>query len=130
MSMRTKTKIQPQRTCAFKKIMSCMPPLCHWPNRPEKFKVSSSQVVWFIRNRTESDWSRAMKIFYEASKNKVIVFNHNTQLWRGYLYDGKSTKIPAQWKSKNPSTARRPDVPGRPPAEQNTNSQRTSAPYK
>jgi hypothetical protein len=129
--MKTKTKIQPQRTCAFKKILSRMPPLCHWPNRPEKFKVSSSQVAWFIRNETGTpDWSRTMKLFYEASKNKVIIFNHDTRLWRGYLHGDKSAKLPTKWKSKNPSPSRRPDVPGHPLLNKNSNSQRTSAPDK
>ena len=86
--MKTKTKIQPQRTCAFKKILSRMPPRSHWPKRTEEFHVSSSQVVWYIRNETgTSDWSRAMKIFCEAKKNKVIIFDKNTRLWRGYLND-------------------------------------------
>lgn len=95
--MKTPTP-QPQRTCAFKKILSRMPPRSHWPKRPETFYISDSQVVWFIRNATgTSDWSLATKLFCEAKKAKVIVFDPDTQLWRGYLYDGKSAKHTAKY---------------------------------
>lgn len=125
------TKTQPQRTCAFKKILSRMPPRSHWPNRPDEFHISSSQVVWFIRNETGiKDWSLATKIFHEAKKNKVIVFSHDTRLWRGYLHGDKSAKLPVKWKSKNQSPAGRPDVPGRPLLSNNNNSPRSSAPDK
>jgi hypothetical protein len=119
--MKTKNKKPPHRTCAYRKTMANMPPRSHWPKRPEEFKISSSQVIWYILNETDiSDWSRATKIFCEASKNKVIVFDRNTRMWRGHLYDGKVCKSPATWNSKQSS-----------PLNNNNNnnkSQRTSAP--
>ena len=62
--------------------------------RPEEFKVCDSHVARFIRRKTGHSWSRTMKIFHEASKNHVIIFDPSTRLWRGYLHDGKPKGIP------------------------------------
>ena len=60
-----------------------MPPLNHWPDRPEPYLVERSEVInWFI-DHYECDLQVAEKIF-EAARNKgVITFNPETRLWCG-----------------------------------------------
>ncbi len=45
-----------------------------------------------------------MRIYHEAKKNRVILFDWDTRLWRGYLFGDKSAKLPTKKSFKNPKT--------------------------
>lgn len=62
---------------------------------------------WLLLDHTATgtaDWSRAMRIYHEAKKNRVILFDWDTRLWRGYLFGDKSAKLPTKKSFKNPKT--------------------------
>jgi hypothetical protein len=66
--------------------LACMPPLSHWPRKPEPYRDKDSDVLKFIRD-FGVDLAEAIKIFHCAGMGVqrlgLIVFDRNTALWSG-----------------------------------------------
>jgi hypothetical protein len=60
-----------------------MPPLNHWPDRPNPFTPERSQVLAFIADGYGCDLREAGRIFRSARDAGVIRFVSNTKRWRG-----------------------------------------------
>lgn len=66
-----------------------MPPLKHYPDPDQEFKIGDSQVIRYIifamggDPDRRSDWSRASRIFHEARTNRKIFFNRKQRTWQG-----------------------------------------------
>jgi hypothetical protein len=73
-----------------------MPPLSHWPSRPDKFLISHSETVRFIlhlrkgRVDCRADWSAAVRLFQVAKVSGVLVHDFQTRKWRGCDYKPRS----------------------------------------
>ena len=78
--------------CPCSKLLRLMPPLHHWPNREEDFRISHSDVVLFIifamslNNRRSKSWSVAVRLFDKARGLGLIVFNQRAGTWQGKDY--------------------------------------------
>jgi hypothetical protein len=60
-----------------------MPPLSHWPDRPEPYQAERSEVLSYIAQAYGCDLREAERIFQSARDAGVIRFVSNTKRWRG-----------------------------------------------
>lgn len=60
-----------------------MPPLDHWPNRPEIYQPECSEVLRFLAESFDATLDESDKIFHAAVSKGVIKFSPATRLWCG-----------------------------------------------
>lgn len=60
-----------------------MPPLDHWPNRPELYRPENSQVLGYIGESFGMSLDDAEKVFGCARKRGTLCYDHKTGLWAG-----------------------------------------------
>lgn len=64
-------------------MLADMPPLNHWPKRPEPFTNEDSHLLQWIVERFGVGFAEADKIRNYAAVKKTITFNPETRLWTG-----------------------------------------------
>ncbi len=60
-----------------------MPPLDHWPNRPEIYRAENSQVLAYICESFGMSLDEAEKVFGSARKRGTLCYDLKTGLWAG-----------------------------------------------
>ena len=63
--------------------LSSMPPLSHWEDRSRPFEREQSPVLQFIVSRQGCDFKEAERIFYQARKMELVVFDADKKVWLG-----------------------------------------------
>ena len=60
-----------------------MPPLDHWPNRPDLYHPQNSQVLGYICESFGMSLDDAEKVFGSARKRGTLRYDNKTGLWVG-----------------------------------------------
>jgi hypothetical protein len=90
--MKPKRKPKDDPGCPYSPILGRMPPLSHYPNREEDFRISHSDVVLFIifamslNNRRSKSWSVAVRLFAKARRLRLLKFDQRNRTWQGKDY--------------------------------------------
>jgi hypothetical protein len=70
---------------AIYSLLSTMPPLSHWPNRPEPYNDEGSHVLRLIVELQGCDYAEAARILRAAHRAGLVYFDRATLLWQGVL---------------------------------------------
>lgn len=73
-----------------------MPPVSHWPNRPDPFNYENSEIIHHIMLLDPTlQFNRAKSLYDHARKLGVIIFDPETKLWKGCeLWESEFTLDP------------------------------------
>ena len=86
MNPRKRRKARPVKESPFMHLwpeLAFMPPLNHWPDRPEPYLAEHSEVLNWLAQGYHCDLVVADKIFQSARSKRVIGYDPITRLWRG-----------------------------------------------
>ncbi len=63
--------------------LAFMPPLSHWPDRPQPYLAEHSEVLKWLAKEYHCDLHVADRIFQSARNKGVIGYDSITHLWCG-----------------------------------------------
>lgn len=86
MNHRKRKRFSPAKESPFRHLwpeLAFMPPLNHWPDRPNTYTPERSEVLIWLAEGYRCDLIEADKIFQSARGKGVVRYNPETRLWFG-----------------------------------------------
>ena len=92
----------PKHNSKLLRVARSMPPLSHWPNKPEAFHILKSEVSEWLANQPDiRQW-----LFQTVHSRRLIIFDPQTRTWCGCDGAAQSCQAPTGAKSGASMTVR------------------------